>query len=336
VLLTQFQYELPPERIAQFPPSERTDARLLELNRNTGTIQTAATVATLVNHVKPGDCWVINDTRVRPARVGTRKPTGGYVELLVLGGGGLEAEALYRASKPLKAQQHLQCEVGGDTVLVQENLGNGVVTLTLSRPLDEFLNRAGRVPLPPYIPREPTSADQERYQTVYANEPGAVAAPTAGLHFTPSLMKAMTEAGATFARVTLHVGPGTFRPIRTADIRDHEIHSEQYRVTEEAAERINNARRVVAVGTTAVRVLESVATQRGRVEAASGETDLYIQPGFDFRVVNALLTNFHLPESSLLVLVAAFCGLDNMHRAYQAALENDFRFYSYGDAMFLT
>ena len=336
MLTSRFQYELPQDRIALYPPAERTDAQLMLLSRATGQSSVGQTVAALVDQVRPGDCWVINDTRVRPARVFTRKPTGGRVELLVLSARGTTAEAMYRASKPPKAGQVLIAESTGDELRVTHNFGDGRIGLELPENVDPLLERAGQIPLPPYIDRAPDEADRERYQTVYARDPGAVAAPTAGLHFTPELMADMEAAGARFARVTLHVGAGTFRPIRSESIDDHSLHTESWTLTPENAELINSASRVVAVGTTSVRTLETAATGPGRVEAGSGDTGLYIKPGFDFQVVQGLLTNFHLPGSSLLVLVAALTGLDPMMAAYQKALDSGFRFYSYGDAMFIS
>ena len=335
--LSSFQYELPRERVAQYPADRREDARLLSLGRRTGAIDTSARISALPDLVREGDCWVINDTRVRPARLLTRKVgSGGRVELLVLSTRSTLAEVMVRSSRGVRAGLQLRCELADDLVTVVEVTGGGHAVVDLGADPESLLERAGRVPLPPYIERAPEAGDAERYQTIYARVPGAVAAPTAGLHFTPALMASMEARGATFARVTLHVGPGTFRPIRSADVRDHTLHAESYAVPEAAAERINAARRVVAVGTTSVRTLETVADDDGVVHAGSGETRLYIMPGRRFRVVDALLTNFHLPGSSLLVLVAAFCGLEPMHAAYRRALDDGFRFYSYGDAMFIS
>ncbi len=336
VQLSDFQFELPPGAIARYPSERRDGARLMRLARNGGAIDSTGSVPALLDCVRPGDCWVINDTRVRAARLHVRKPTGAKIELLVTTARGEDAEAIYRASKPLKAHQELIAERSGDRILVAENLGGGCVALKLPEPIDVLLERAGEIPLPPYLGRAPEPSDLERYQTVYAEEPGAVAAPTAGLHFTRELMGDMTARGASFARVTLHVGPGTFRPIRSADIREHQLDSEQYRVSAQAAETINAARRVVAVGTTCVRVLESCCDPNGLIEPGCGDTALYVTPGYSFRRVDALMTNFHLPGSSLLVLVAAFCGLEATLAAYRRAVEEGFRFYSYGDVMFIS
>lgn len=299
---------------------------------------TSRSAADLVRLVRPGDCWVVNDTRVRRARVHAVKAgSGGRVELLVTRTEGERAEVMVRSSKPLRPGQALICEATDDALTVLEAPGGGIAVVRLPADVEAFLGRAGQIPLPPYIDRAPEPIDAERYQTVYADQPGAVAAPTAGLHLTEGLMSAMADAGATFARVTLHVGPGTFRPIRAADVRDHRLQAEVYRVTEEAADAIDAARRVVAVGTTAVRTLETVACDSGprRVEPGFGETGLYITPGHHFRAVDALLTNFHLPGSSLLVLVAALAGLERTRAAYDTAIAEGFRFYSYGDAMFI-
>ncbi|MFT5434802.1 MAG: S-adenosylmethionine:tRNA ribosyltransferase-isomerase, partial [Myxococcota bacterium] len=245
-------------------------------------------------------------------------------------------EAMYRASKPLKPGQLLVTDVGEETIEVVENPGGGIVHLKVPDDSEAFVTRAGQIPLPPYIDRAVEASDTDRYQTVYAAETGAVAAPTAGLHFTDDLMDAMRERGAVFATVTLHVGPGTFRPIRVENIEDHTLHTEHWTIDQSAADAINAAKRVVAVGTTSVRTLETAATGRGTVAAGSGDTGLYITPGYEYKVVEALLTNFHLPGSSLLVLVGAFCGVDAMMAAYQRALDEQFRFYSYGDAMFIS
>ena len=332
--LSRFHYTLPPDRIAQHPAERRDGARLLRLDRATGAIATGETVADLVSHVREGDCWVINDTRVRPARLLTRKPSGARVELLVIELRGAQAVAMYGASKPLKPGQELICDAHGETVRVIENLGGGRVLVDLWS--EDVLEAAGQIPLPPYISRAPDARDRERYQTVYADEAGAVAAPTAGLHFTPELMAAMEARGATFARVTLHVGPGTFRPIREEDVTNHVLDAEPFVVTEDAADAVNRAKRVVAVGTTAVRTLEAAADGPRRIRSQRGRTGLYITPGYAFQVVEAMLTNFHLPGSSLLVLVAAFAGLDPALAAYARALDEGMRFYSYGDAMLIS
>lgn len=335
VLLSRFQYDLPPERVALYPTERRVDARLMLLDRASGQTDTSQHISHLEERVQPGDVWVINDTRVRPARVLCHKATGGRVELLVLSARGAHAEAIYRSSKPLREGAELHPDAGGPPLVVARNLGEGRVALTLPGEVEVLLERVGQIPLPPYIDRAPEASDAQRYQTVYADQPGAVAAPTAGLHFTEALMRRMEARGARFARVTLHVGPGTFRPIRSEDVANHTLHEEHYRVGSEAAELINGAKRVVAVGTTSVRTLEH-AGRDGTVQPGEGATGLYIMPGYRFRIIDALLTNFHLPGSSLIVLVSALCGVEPVMAAYQRALAESFRFYSYGDAMFIS
>lgn len=332
--LELFQYDLPDEAIARFPTDKREDARLMHFDRASGRIKHHAAVSYLRKLVRPGDVWVINDTKVRPARLFTAKPTGGKVELLIVQATGHEAVAMYRASKPPKAGTTLICPNRSELV-VRANRGDGHLELTLPQNVDSLLELEGEIPLPPYLQRSAEPSDSDRYQTVYAREPGAVAAPTAGLHFTETLMEGMRDAGAEFAQITLHVGPGTFRPIRTEHIEDHTLHSERYEVTEKAAQIINNAQRVVAVGTTSVRTLESVSDDARQVHAGSGDTALYIRPGYRFKRVDAILTNFHLPGSSLLVLIGAFAGIVPTMRAYREAVESNYRFYSYGDAMFI-
>jgi len=336
VQLQDFQYVLPPERIAQHPSEQRDNARLLELPRKTGAATTEARIYELVDRVQEGDVWVVNNTRVRPARVMTTKPTGGRVELLIVRIEDTVATAMYRSSKPLKPGQQLTTVQGGIEWTILDNLGGGYVTFELNDQAEHTVAQVGQIPLPPYIDRPPAEKDQDRYQTVYAEHLGAVAAPTAGLHFTHELIGKMEARGARFAQITLHVGPGTFRPIRSEAIEDHILDSERYEVDEQAADIISNARRVVAVGTTVVRTLEALAQSKQGICAGEGETNLYITPGYNFRVVDALLTNFHLPGSSLLVLVSAFAGRDRVMKAYQQALDESFRFYSYGDAMFIS
>ena len=335
MLLEELQFDLPDDRIARFPSPERTGARLLGLDRRTGAASDLGTVEALLAAVRPGDVWVVNDTRVRPARVHAIKSTGGHAELLVLELRGETAVAMYRSAKPLRPGGLLTTLRGNRHIRVLENRGDGTVMLALDGEGEALLDEAGDIPLPPYIDRAPTAEDSDRYQTVYARERGAVAAPTAGLHFTPELMAAMRSAGATFATVTLHVGPGTFKPIKTARVEDHTMHGESYQVSPEAAALVNGAKRVIAVGTTSVRALESAATAPRTIAETRAETHIFITPGYQYRVVDALLTNFHLPGSSLLALVGAFAGLPAVKAAYATAIERGFRFYSYGDAMWI-
>jgi S-adenosylmethionine:tRNA ribosyltransferase-isomerase len=324
--LADFDYALPDELIAQHPARERAASRLLHLDGATGELRDRA-FADLPQLVDARDVLVLNDTRVIKARLHGRKSTGGRIELFVERiTGEREALALSHSGHPLKAGHRLQV---GDGVAV-EVLGReaDLVRVRFAEPVAAVLERCGAVPLPPYIRHAPAADDAERYQTVYAEKPGAVAAPTAGLHFDESMLQKITEKGATLARLTLHVGAGTFQPVRGDSIEGHRMHSERYSIPAETLA-ILQRRRVLAVGTTSLRALESHALT-GRRE---GESDLFIYPGFKFRVVQRLLTNFHLPRSTLLMLVAAFAGLENIRKAYTHAVRERYRFFSYGDAM---
>jgi len=335
----ELEYHLPPELIAQAPAPEREAARLLVLPPD-GAIRHTR-VAELPDHLAPGDLLVVNDTRVIPARVRGRRPSGGRLEVLFvrpLAGDG-EWETLVRGAPRAGEVVHLG-DVRGEWV---RSLGGGrwAVRLALDEPVVAWLEREGEVPLPPYItrPAGPSAADRERYQTVYAREPGAVAAPTAGLHLTPALFDALATTGVATASLTLHVGPGTFLPIRHDDLDAHVMEAERYVLPAATVERIAATRaaggRVVAVGTTTVRALESAAAD-GTLRAGAGEAAVFIRPGHRFRAVDALLTNFHLPRSTLLALVAAFAGWDRIRTAYDEAVRLGYRFYSYGDAMLIT
>ena len=328
----EFDYPLPEGLIAQEPLPERDASRLLVLPRSGGPAQHRF-VRDLPDLLREGDLLVVNDARVIPARLhGKKEGSGGRVELLLvepLSGG--EWLALGQASKPLR--EGMRVEVLGsriEIVRVREN-GELVVRLPVAGDaLWRFLDEAGELPLPPYIRHAPGAADRERYQTVFAREPGAVAAPTAGLHFTPALIEALRGRGIGIARITLHVGPGTFLPVRVRRVEDHRMHAERYFVPEETARALGEARRVIAVGTTALRTLEACGGRAG-----PGATDLFVAPGYEFRVVDALFTNFHLPRSTLLMLVAAFAGLDRIKAAYREAVAQRYRFFSYGDAMLI-
>jgi S-adenosylmethionine:tRNA ribosyltransferase-isomerase len=331
-----FNFELPKELIAQVPLAERRASRLLVLDGATGELADRRFVD-LVDWLKPGDLLVLNNTRVLPARLTGRKGSGGRVELLlerVLG----ETRGRFklRASKSPKAGSMIELD-GGATARVVGRTGD-LFDLDFDRALEPWLGVSGAVPLPPYIERAPDPADVERYQTVFAEVPGAVAAPTAGLHFDAALLAAVEARGVGIGRLTLHVGAGTYAPVRTAQIEAHRLHAERVDVPPGLCARIDETRsrggRVVAVGTTTVRALESAA--RHGPAGFSGETDLFIYPGFEFRLVDAIVTNFHLPESSLLMLVAAFAGCDQTMRAYRHAVAERYRFFSYGDAMLLT
>ena len=336
-------YELPGELIAQHPAARREDARLLVLDRASGAL-TDARFADIGHRLRAGDVLVVNETRVRPARLMVRRPTGGRVELLfvrpeVAEGAGERWRVL---AKPAKhAALGAQLATPDDALLVEVvaegEQGERVVRIAHGS-LDAVLRAQGEMPLPPYIHRSPTAEDLERYQTVYARVDGAVAAPTAGLHFSEALLVQLRVAGVRRAAVTLHVGPGTFRPITAADPREHRMEEEWYEVGEAAAAAMRRARerggRIVAVGTTTVRALESMAdANAGRIAAATGWTRKYIVPPYRFQAVDALVTNFHLPRTTLLLLVAAFAGEERIREAYAHAVRERYRFYSYGDAM---
>ena len=334
---SDFHYDLPPELIAQVPLTERRASRLLVLDGATGAFEDRAFID-LPAFLRAGDLLVFNDTRVLPARVIGRKPTGGRVELLLerLLGPRSALVHLQASHKPLPGT-HVELPGGA-----QARVGARRAELTeieLDRDVVPFLEAHGQIPLPPYIARMPNAADRERYQTVFARAPGAVAAPTAGLHFDAPVLDALAARGVERAFLTLHVGAGTFAPVRTERIEDHELHAEWLDVPAETCAAVERCRqrggRVVAVGTTSVRALETAA-RGGKVTRFSGDSRLYIYPGFEFRVVDAMVTNFHLPESSLLMLVAAFAGREHTLAAYRHAVAQRYRFFSYGDAMLVT
>lgn len=326
--VAEFDYRLPDELIAQHPAAERAASRLLHLDGASGALRDLA-FADLPRLVDARDLVVLNDTRVIKARLFGAKASGGRVELFVERiVAQHEALGLMRAGHSPKPGARLTV---GDGVAV-EVLGRegDLYRVRFSQPVDQVLERCGNVPLPPYISRAPGAEDAERYQTVYAERPGAVAAPTAGLHFDDSILKQISGQGAIIRKVTLHVGAGTFQPVRSENVEEHRMHRERYQIPPETRDAIAG-RRVLAVGTTSLRALESAALSG----AQSGESDLFIYPGFRFRVVERLLTNFHLPKSSLLMLVTAFAGMDNIKKAYAHAIEQRYRFYSYGDAMLI-
>ena len=338
--LQEFHYQLPDELIAHYPQTERSASRLLCLEGNSG--QLAHRVFTdLVEQVNPGDLLVFNNTRVIPARVFARKATGGQVELLVERvTGATTALCQIRASKSPKPGTDIY--VTDDVVLtVQGREGTFfAVAVTSGQALDEVLAEHGHMPLPPYIERPDEISDWERYQTVFAEQPGAVAAPTAGLHFDDALLQGLRDKGVDMAYVTLHVGAGTFQPVRVETIEEHQMHKEALEVPAAVCEQVAATRarggRVIAVGTTSVRCLETAADESGVLSPYRGDTDIFIYPGYRFKCVDALVTNFHLPESTLLMLVSAFAGKDHVMAAYAAAIEQQYRFFSYGDAMFMT
>jgi S-adenosylmethionine:tRNA ribosyltransferase-isomerase len=337
---SDYDFPLPPERIAQSPAERRDASRLLVVDRATGALSHRR-FSDLPDYLRPGDALVLNETRVFPARLVGRKPTGAQAEVLLLtphGGDEKVWTALVRPGAKLKPGRTVEISPELAVEIVESTPGGErVVRLVTELPLAEALDRYGEVPLPPYIEHAATPEDRERYQTVYARERGSVAAPTAGLHFTPELLERLSEKGVRIVRLVLHVGVGTFRPVETDDPSRHRMHSEWYSVSAEAAAALNETRAaggaVWAVGTTVTRTLETVATEDGVVHAGEGWTDIFIRPPYRFRAVDHLVTNFHLPKSTLLMLVSALAGYDLVMRAYHEAIAEGYRFFSYGDAM---
>lgn len=353
--VSDFDYELPEELIAQEPPAERGTSRMLVMSRATGALRDS-TFAEFPSVLQPGDLLVLNDSRVIPARLYARrtlrrereKPTGRIEVMLTESAGENEWHALVRPGRKVAIGEVLVFPSASGTIeLRAEVLDRGQYGDRLLRfePVDDFyaaLERIGHIPLPPYIHRDDVAADRERYQTVFSRERGSVAAPTAGLHFTPQVLEALSARGVETARVTLHVGLGTFAPLRVERVDEVRLHRERYTLSEQTAAAINRAvregRRIVAVGTTVVRTLEHCAQQAAGDPLAphSGSTEIFISPGFEFRLVDALLTNFHLPQSSLLMLVSAFAGRERVLAAYRHAVASRYRFFSYGDCMFVS
>ena len=350
--VADYQYDLPPALVAQRPTDLRDASRLLALDPPPAPARRDLRFSDVAGLLPPDAVLVVNDTRVIPARLRARKPTGGAVELLLIEPADRDHPAgswiaLARSHKPLRPGAELALldrdghEAGPLARIASPRRDDGTVLVDIAgggdAPLDLFdlLDRHGDVPLPPYIERAAGSdpADRERYQTVYARSPGAVAAPTAGLHFTPELLAALADRGIDRAPLTLHVGLGTFAPVRGDDLREHRMHRERYTIPEDTARLVSSGRPVVAVGTTSVRALEAAARGPRDVRPGPGETDLFIAPGFRFQVVDHLVTNFHLPGSTLLVLVCAFAGYDRVMAAYRHAVAAGYRFFSYGDAM---
>lgn len=337
---SDFRYELPEELIAQRPLDERAASRMLVLDGASGAFRDAV-FGDLPELLTAGDLLVLNDTRVIPARLHGRKLTGGRVEVVIEEiTGASRALAHLGSSKPVREGLGIELDGGGTARVAALRSGLFELEFDLPAPLETYLEQHGHMPLPPYIRRRDEAADRQRYQTVFARTPGAVAAPTAGLHFDAAMLERVRQAGVQVARITLHVGAGTFQPVRSERVEDHVMHAERVFVDEDTAQAVNRTReaggRVVCVGTTAVRALESAATADGGVQAFSGRTRLFIHPGYRFRVADAILTNFHLPESTLLMLVCAFAGTGNVLAAYRHAVAERYRFFSYGDAMFLT
>ena len=337
---SDFYYDLPEELIAQDPLATRSDSRLLHLDKTSGEFE-HRTFKDIVDYLKPGDCLVINNTKVIPARLfGKKEGTGAVIELLLLKRKSDDTwETLVKPGKKAKVGTVISF---GDNLLKGEIIevledGNRLIRFEYTGIFEEILDQLGEMPLPPYITHK--LADKARYQTVYAKHDGSAAAPTAGLHFTEELLTKIKAMGVNIAEVTLHVGLGTFRPVKVDDVLSHHMHSEFYVVEEEQAALINEAKaqggRVICVGTTSCRTIESAADESGAIKAGSGWTEIFIYPGYKFKVLDGLITNFHLPESTLLMLVSALAGKDNIMRAYEEAVKEEYRFFSFGDAMII-
>ncbi len=337
---SDFYYDLPEELIAQDPLADRSSSRLMVLDQHTGEISHHI-FKEIIDYLEPGDCLVLNNTKVIPARlIGAKKETGGAVEVLLLRRiSDNQWETLVRPGKKCRPGAEI---VFGDGVMSAKVLdvmeeGNRLIEFSYDGIFEERLDELGEMPLPPYITHK--LQDKNRYQTVYAKYEGSAAAPTAGLHFTTELLEQIRAKGVDEAYVTLHVGLGTFRPVKEENVLDHHMHSEFYQITAEAAEKINHAKetghRVICVGTTSTRTIESAADENGRLHACSGDTSIFIYPGYRFKVLDGLITNFHLPESTLIMLVSALAGREHVLHAYEEAVKERYRFFSFGDAMFL-
>ncbi len=342
--LTDYDFLLPDDLIAQVPAATRDASRLLCLDRQSATIESKQFVD-IVNYFQPGDVLVVNDTKVIPARLLGRKQTGGRVEVLLVRpypDDTVDEEwlCLTKSSKPLRIGTVVEFSPGFSADILEETeTPYRRVRFNYSGVFMEKVEEVGHLPLPPYIRREDSQEDHSRYQTVFARERGAVAAPTAGLHFTESVLQQLVNAGVEIVSLTLHVGLGTFLPVRVEDIRQHKMHAEFYSIPAETAEAVNSAhtegRRVFALGTTSARALETAAVDDGLLSSGSGESEIFIYPGYQFKIVDALITNFHLPKSTLLMLVSAFAGRDFILTAYRQAVAEQFRFFSYGDCMLI-
>jgi S-adenosylmethionine:tRNA ribosyltransferase-isomerase len=338
--VTDFDYELPEELIAQHPVEPRDTSRLMLLDKVTGEVSHRAHFYDIVDEVSDGDVLVFNDTKVIPARLyGQREGSGGKVEVLLLTPCGENRwECLVKPGKKCPIGQVIVFDERlKGTVIDKTSFGGRIVEFSCDGVFDDIIQEIGEMPLPPYIHEK--LEDKDRYQTVYADKKGSAAAPTAGLHFTPELLEKLRAKGVTLAFLTLHVGLGTFRPVSAEDIEDHEMHSEYYVVTEETANTINKARRdgkrIIAVGTTSVRTLESATGDDGVLKAGHGWTNIFIYPGYTYKMVDALITNFHLPQSTLLMLISALAGREHCLAAYKEAVKEKYRFFSFGDAMFI-
>lgn len=338
--LKDFNYDLPEKLIAQDPLEDRSSSRLMVLHKDTGRIEHKI-FRDIIDYLNPGDCLVINDTKVIPARLmGIKEDTGAAIEVLLLKRNADDVwECLVKPGKKARTGARI---VFGEGLLVGEIVdviedGNRMIKFHYEGIFEEILDKLGQMPLPPYITHK--LQDKNRYQTVYARNEGSAAAPTAGLHFTKELLEKIKEKGVNVVSITLHVGLGTFRPVKVDKIEEHHMHTETFNISKEAADTINRARaaggRVIAVGTTSCRTLESAAADDGTIPARSGDTDIFIYPGYKFKAIDCLITNFHLPESTLIMLVSALAGRDNIMNAYETAVKERYRFFSFGDAMFI-
>ena len=335
-----FYYDLPEELIAQDPLEDRSSSRLLVLDKKTGETQ-HHTFREIVNYLNPGDCLVINDTKVIPARlIGAKEETGAKIEVLLLKRKQNDVwETLVKPGRKAKTGTRISFGDGllkGEVIDVVDE-GNRLIRFEYDGIFEEILDQLGQMPLPPYITHQ--LKDKDRYNTVYAAHEGSAAAPTAGLHFTPELLEEIDRKGVDIARVTLHVGLGTFRPVKVEDVENHHMHSEFYMIDEKAAEKINGAKarggRIICVGTTSCRTIESAADENGHLKACSGWTEIFIYPGYTFKILDGLITNFHLPESTLIMLVSALAGREHVLAAYEEAVRERYRFFSFGDAMLI-
>lgn len=337
---SDFYYDLPEELIAQDPLEDRSSSRLLVLDKETGKTEHHV-FRDIAGYLTPGDCLVINDTKVIPARlIGAKEETGAKIEVLLLKRGADDVwETLVKPGRKAKPGTRISF---GDGLLVGEVVdiveeGNRLIRFSYEGIFEEILDQLGQMPLPPYITHQ--LKDKDRYNTVYAKNSGSAAAPTAGLHFTPELLEEIQQKGVDIARVTLHVGLGTFRPVKVDDVENHHMHSEFYMISGEAAQKINRAKenggRVICVGTTSCRTIESAADENGRLSECSGWTEIFIYPGYQFKILDALITNFHLPESTLVMLVSALAGREHVLAAYEEAVKERYRFFSFGDAMLI-
>lgn len=338
--LKDFNYDLPEELIAQDPLEDRSSSRLMVLHKDTGRIEHKI-FRDIIDYLNPGDCLVINDTKVIPARLmGIKEDTGAAIEVLLLKRNADDVwECLVKPGKKARTGARILFGEGllvGEIVDVIED-GNRMIKFHYEGIFEEILVKLGQMPLPPYITHK--LQDKNRYQTVYAKNEGSAAAPTAGLHFTKELLEKIKEKGVNVVSITLHVGLGTFRPVKVDKIEEHHMHTETFNISKEAADTINRTRaaggRVIAVGTTSCRTLESAAADDGTIPARSGDTDIFIYPGYKFKAIDCLITNFHLPESTLIMLVSALAGRDNIMNAYETAVKERYRFFSFGDAMFI-